>query len=314
MQIFSILFVYILIEFNRYDVAMAVKNPIIGVMAQEMNPDLIHKFPGKRQYIAASYVKSIEGSGGRVMPIFIGMNETYYRNVLNYVNGVLLPGGGTYCDIEKGYCQSLKIIYDIILKMNQKGDFFPVLGICLGMEFVLRIANNMTDIQTRCNVFYKNLPLHFKPPYKHSMMYSNIPVELFLILKHMNVTHNYHRWCTTPTNLTKWGLDKDWMITTDNTDESGLKFISSIEHRKYPIMAIQFHPEKSMYEWHDRQNIPHNYYAIKANRYFFDIIVNLAKLNNHEFPDNASLTNELIYNYNPTYTPDLYYTQLYLLS
>lgn len=45
--------------------------PIIGVLAQEISYALNQQWPGKYQsYIAASYIKFLEGSGARVVPIW----------------------------------------------------------------------------------------------------------------------------------------------------------------------------------------------------------------------------------------------------
>lgn len=45
-------------------------SPIIGVLAQEVYPNgLITRNFNATSYIAASYVKFVEGAGGRVVPI-----------------------------------------------------------------------------------------------------------------------------------------------------------------------------------------------------------------------------------------------------
>lgn len=45
--------------------------PIIGVLTQEQSYYLDGKFPGQfSSYIAASYVKFVEGGGARVVPIW----------------------------------------------------------------------------------------------------------------------------------------------------------------------------------------------------------------------------------------------------
>lgn len=55
------------------EVDVIVKNdaPIIGVLAQEISYRLNQRWPGKyKSYIAASYIKFLEGSGARVVPIW----------------------------------------------------------------------------------------------------------------------------------------------------------------------------------------------------------------------------------------------------
>jgi len=55
------------------------EGPVIGILAQEVFwSQLEISMPGNTQYIAASYVKSIEASGGRVVPVFTNRTTKYY--------------------------------------------------------------------------------------------------------------------------------------------------------------------------------------------------------------------------------------------
>ena len=44
-------------------------------------------------------------------------------------------------------------------------------------------------------------------------------------------------------------LSKFWTILAENDDEDGLRFVSMLEAKSWPIWGVQFHPEKPMYEW-----------------------------------------------------------------
>lgn len=44
--------------------------PIIGILALDKSFSLEAKFPGHESYIAASYVKFVEGGGARVVPVW----------------------------------------------------------------------------------------------------------------------------------------------------------------------------------------------------------------------------------------------------
>lgn len=65
----------------------------------------------------------------------------------------------------------------------------------------------------------------------------------------------------------------DWRILSVNEDEKGLEFVSSMEHKRKPYYAVQFHPEKPAYEWKPKSKIPHDANSIKANQYFADFFV-----------------------------------------
>ena len=78
-------------------------------------------------------------------------------------------------------------------------------------------------------------------------------------------------------NLTSAGLDRDWRVTAINKDTQGLEFVSSFEHRQYPIYGVQFHPEKNAYEWKVTNKIAHTAGAISAGQYFADFFINEGK-------------------------------------
>lgn len=56
-------------------------SPIIGVVAQETGSPEVYS------YIAASYVKFIEGGGARVVPIWINKPRKYYKHIMKRING-----------------------------------------------------------------------------------------------------------------------------------------------------------------------------------------------------------------------------------
>lgn len=56
---------------QNYDVSETLNDrPIIGVLAQEISAHLSSHFEYAKSYIAASYVKFVEGAGGRVVPVW----------------------------------------------------------------------------------------------------------------------------------------------------------------------------------------------------------------------------------------------------
>lgn len=56
---------------NNAEVEAKTNTPIIGVLAQEISWHLDQKWPGVYEsYIAASYVKFVEGGGARAVPIW----------------------------------------------------------------------------------------------------------------------------------------------------------------------------------------------------------------------------------------------------
>jgi gamma-glutamyl hydrolase len=77
--------------------------------------------------------------------------------------------------------------------------------------------------------------------------------------------------------MTELRLYDDWRFMTTNEDSDGLEFISTLEHIKYPLYGLQFHPEKNIYEWKEGKVHPHSAEAIRAAQYFANFFVNEGK-------------------------------------
>ena len=98
--------------------------PIVGIMAQP--------YDSTRNYIAASYVKWVESAGARAVPLmYDAWDRARLREVLQSVNGVLLPGGAAL--FVGVYRQALETMYEYAIEANSQGVHFPIWGTCLGV-------------------------------------------------------------------------------------------------------------------------------------------------------------------------------------
>lgn len=109
-------------------------------------------------------------------------------------------------------------------------------------------------------------------------------------------------YCATVEDLQSSGLSNSWKVLSVNHDWNGLEFVSTIEHVKYPFYAVQFHPEKNLYEFIKNKNISHTANAVKYAQYFADFLLNEARKSTNDFPNSTIEENMLFYNYVPEYT------------
>lgn len=81
-------------------------------------------------HIPDAYVKFVEHSGARVIPIIYkhhSINDA--KAIMEKINGVIFPGGSGDDEYEVWE----KEIFLKALALNDEGKVFPVMGICLGM-------------------------------------------------------------------------------------------------------------------------------------------------------------------------------------
>ncbi|XP_041924360.1 gamma-glutamyl hydrolase-like isoform X1 [Alosa sapidissima] len=269
--------------------------PIIGILAQELK----YPEPKRNSYIAASYVKTLEAAGARVVPVMINRPEEEYSQLFHSINGILFPGGAANL-LTSGYAKAAHIFYKLALEANSRGDYFPVWGTCLGFEQLLVITSG-EKLLCRTNTRGVSLPLDFKQDATQSRLFKDFPPEVMTALATENITVNFHKWSISMENFTKSEeLRNFYKILSTNTD-GNIEFISTMEAYHFPVYGTQWHPEKNAFEW-SRKYYPHTQSAIKTTFYMADFFVNEAKKNSHSFANEEEAVKHLIYNHNPVFS------------
>ncbi|XP_061455873.1 alpha-tocopherol transfer protein isoform X3 [Rhineura floridana] len=271
---------------------------VTGILAQETDFKSFQKFGSS--YIGASYVKFLESAGARVVPIRLNRSDEEYDKIFNSVNGILYPGGSVDLKTSE-FARVSKIFYSKALKANDRGDYFPVWGTCLGHQ-LLSVLTSGEDLLTWTNTDGFALPLNFTQDTKGGRMFQDFPDDLLQVMASEPVTSNFHFWSLSVQNFTNnKRLSKFYKILTTNV-HNNVEFISTMEAYRYPIYGVQWHPEKNQFEWKNSAGIPHSRSAIKVGFYTADFLVNEARKSDHHFSSKKEETNALIYNFSPVYT------------
>ena len=276
--------------------------PIIGVMMQSTKGMGFHST--KPNYIAASYVKYLESSGARVVPIWNDLTETETEEIFNSINGVLFPGGDVDL-VSSGYAKVGKMILDLAKKSFDKTpqDYFPVWGICLGHEILSGYVTGGTEILSHTNSENITLTLDFQEGYKQSEIFRDISPELEQFLSTVPITANFHHWSVTVKSFNQNKKMKDFFnVLSTSVDRNGTEFVSTMEGKHYPFFSTQWHPEKNSFEWNPVRNMSHIAKAIETTQYMSNLFVNKARLSQHKFESTEKEEAALIYHYNPLYT------------
>merc|ERR1711962_1822433 len=142
-----------------------------------------------------------------------------------------------------------------------------------------------------------------------SRLFRDIPSNVESILSENKVTYNAHYNCVSVDSYHKsHELQSFFSVLSTNQDSNGKVFISTMEGRRYPFYAVQWHPEMNSFEFNRNNteglgtNINHSYQAILTSQYTANFFVNEARKNSHKFPDSVTEDKHLIYNYSPIRT------------
>ncbi|XP_045416653.1 gamma-glutamyl hydrolase [Lemur catta] len=277
------------------------QKPIIGILMQKCRNKVMRNLG--RYYIAASYVKYLESAGARVVPIRLDLTNNEYETLFKSINGVLFPGGSV--DLKRSdYARVAKIFYRLAIQSFDNGDYFPVWGTCLGFEELSLLVAEECLLTLTYTVGIK-MPLNFTGGSLQSRMFQNFPADLLLSLAAEPLTANFHKWSLSMKNFTmNENLKKFFKVLTTNTDGK-IEFISTMEGYKYPVYAVQWHPEKAPYEWKKLQGISHAPNAVKTAFYLAQFFVNEARKNNHHFASESEEQKALIYQFYPVFTGNI---------
>ncbi|XP_061688352.1 zgc:171566 isoform X2 [Syngnathoides biaculeatus] len=288
--------------------AAAGERPIIGVLAQEVLPD--DPFAAGWSYIAASYVKYLESGGARVVPVRINRTQEEYAKIFSSINGLLLPGGDV--DIETSqYARAAQIFYDLALKANNDGDYFPLWGTCQGFQ-QLTVLTASKNLLTTTDTKAVALPLTFTSASPSSRLFRDFPEDLMRSLSEDNITVNFHSWSLSLQNFSRNAkLKRFYKVLSTNTD-GRTDFVSTMEARRYPFYAVQWHPEKAPFEWVDKPGAVHSTQAVRASFYAASFFVSEASKSRHKFLSPSEEERALIYNFAPVFAGlDAIFVQIY---
>lgn len=299
------IFIVTLFIFNLASLLAINNRPIIGIFTQPTTSTQ-GNCGGNCLYIAASYVKYIESSGGRVVPINYYASQDELDILFDSLNGFLFPGGGS------SYPESAQYIYDKIKLANDKGDFMPLWGTCMGFQWLLIAQSKDTSIldppSGQMDAYNYSIPLMFTSLYKTSKLFSHAPQQITDILQNQNVTMNNHHYGIFPSHFEKTeSLVTFFNVLSTNYDRKGVEFVSTIESKAYPIFGSQWHPEKNNFEFGETDGIPneaidHSKDAIVVSQYTANFFVEQTRHSTHSFTSPDAESAALIYNYSPSYT------------
>ena len=162
--------------------------PIIGIFAQPSN-STHPACGGNCQYIAASYVKYVESAGARVVPVSYNANKSYLDFLFASLNGFLLPGG------DSPFPESAQHIFDLTVSANDRGEYSPLWGTCLGFEWLLLAASrNASILDATPGAVNCTLPLRFTAAAAESRLLAAAGPHLLYALAARPVAFNFHRW------------------------------------------------------------------------------------------------------------------------
>ena len=157
-------------------------------------------------------VQMVEQIVGKEFVYVFKNDEISLEEVEKYDKIILSPGPGV--PSEAG------ILLDVIKEFAPKK---PILGVCLGLQ---AIAEAFGGKLINLNNVYHGVGISTAIIEDNAKIFSGLPSEI--------ITGRYHSWA-----VDSHDFPEELQITA--VDEQGI--IMALQHRKYDVHAVQFHPE-----------------------------------------------------------------------
>jgi len=185
-----------------------------------------------------SYVDWFEAIGVGVLPIpydTIDHEHYFYR-----INGLLLPGTDKGYDVKNPMVmQSAQRFFELSL---QKGEYFPIFGICFGFQLLVSLVGGITRFATHHSDGLTALTIL----HEHAKLLSPFSKKDLLHLEHTTATLQNHQHGISVKGFTKnTSLVQFYHIVASAIDDKGKEYVAAIESKYFPVYGVQFHPERS---------------------------------------------------------------------
>ena len=171
--------------------------PVIGILtiplSNWLGDNIAIDSERAKSYLPAAYVRWIENSGARVVPIQFTLTKPIMNSYLAQVNGVIICGDISPVNvsnmkpntqIEMNVIRWAKAefhIFEWAKKQNRMGTYFPVLGIGMGYEeliFMHQYPKYYSQIKDSKTAMSNNKPFNPKEMVEISKTYTSNPFKL----------------------------------------------------------------------------------------------------------------------------------------
>jgi gamma-glutamyl hydrolase len=281
------------LTFASAHVELLTDRPIIGILSI---PDQL----STNSFFHSSYVEWLSQGGARVVPVLYDLPSDKLEHLLSSINGVLFTGGSINLDFNSTFVKTAQTIVKHALSSK---DHFPIWATCLGFQMISGIiANDFSVIESGFDS--ERLPLHleFTELAQKSKLLSRATSEVINNLRTMNITANFHHDGVSSNQFSlNSRLDEFFNVISINKDRKGREFVSTIEAKRFPVFATQWHPEIPQFIWHRYPNpwevIPREPECYSAMQYFANFFVLETRRNSRKFVSLDEEKSSLIYNY-----------------
>ena len=201
--------------------------------------------------------------------------------------------------------KKLQFIYKLALKENERTNGnFPVWGTCLGFEAIVLAQSNYKVKLARPSSLNELHSINFlKSNYKGSLFSKYMTPRIISYLENNKVTYfNHHHGFTVDAFQADDKLSRDYKVIA-YYEKRGKQYVVAIQHKRFPIVGVQFHPEKVLFEHKNKVKIRLTLDTSIASQEMSRILFGPSLLNPNMFTSPEVLNHLLFESFSSVKTP-----------
>ena len=208
--------------------------PVVGVLSQEISRIVIPEHINGKSYIAASYIRHLEAAGAKVIPIHTHYKDAELRDLFKAINGILLPGGGASLT-DSSYIHNARLLHEMAIDANERGDYFPIWGTCLGFEALLTMCGGLAVLGD-CDATDLPLPLTTTSDAEDSKIFSSVPKSVLQSFASKQVKYHFHKkFIAKDSFVGSEALNAKYRVLAYDKDRENNTFVSLVEGKFFTI-------------------------------------------------------------------------------
>ena len=203
-------------------------------------------------YISSSVIGWLRTHGCHIIYIHPLWSRTTIDTVMRYVDGVIFQGAENHPYPDEPVFRTISHILDIVV--SGKYGKIPIYGICNGLQSIATYFSGIhwDTLKTFVNNVGSTSPTCFAdddPIFRRLLYNGDLTSPL-----------NYnHRFAISVEDFRKSAkLSTDFQIlgtaVSKHAKYASTEFVACMRHKRLPIFASMFHPEKANYEWSPHQS------------------------------------------------------------
>jgi gamma-glutamyl hydrolase len=254
--------------------------PTIAIYAN-MNPDTSEDYYSDK--VNVNYVRWLESCAAQVIVIHSWNSLEEIDDILSKSNGVLFQGGARNLNLSLEWEKKSLYILNKVIEYNDKGVYYPLWGTCQGFELLHALVANTTQVLESYNAYNIASPIEFvHETLSYSKMFGHFSLNERENIENQNITQQFHHLGISLGAYYKYKSLLDFfLVTSIGRDLNSQIYVATVEARKYPIYAVQFHPEKTPFDKNSKDKIPQSLAAISVSQSFSQFFVEETKKNPH---------------------------------